>query len=353
MQGIKDDVVLFREMMADYKAKQPFQADAFWKGYERGNVRYIENFGLRDFFQKPSSFGARSLRKNYLPTLAGQCFGVLINALSKRALLPDTDWRNSHLNYFKFAKDDSKAIRQTYGNVLHTVLRNLPGGTRIDTLVDDLAGNPSEVISIGKKKFSLAFLEYFWRILFMQNLVPLDNAHYVYEIGMGYGGFADVLLKMYPDICICLTDIPPQLYIAEQYLKSVFPGKVLGYLETRDRVVIDRDTFGPHRVVIVPPWDVAKIAPDTFDGFTNQNSFQEMSPATCQRYCAEIQPLIRDWIFLLEQRQGCGGVKEPVTRDHYMDFFKPFRLMNEVNIIKSTRKDGTPVHGDAYVFRRA
>lgn len=352
MKVMRDDQALFREMMTDYKAKESFQADSFWKNYERANVRYIENFGLRDFFQKPSSFGSILSRKSLFPTLIGQGLGILINKFFKAVPASDVDWRNKYLNYFKLNKEDPQGIRQIYGTFLYTVLRNLPGGESIDSLEDDLAGNPSEVIVVGDKKYSLPFLLYFWRVLLMRNWIPFESSKYIYEIGMGYGGFADVLLKMYPHIHVCLTDIPPQLYMAEQYLKTIFPGQVLGYRETKDLPVISRDTFGHNRIIIVPPWNVSKIFEKTFDGFTNQNSFQEMSPGTCEKYCSSIQKIIRKWIFLFEQRQGCGGVKEPVTRQHYIDFLNEFQLTKEINLVKSVKKDGTTADGEAYLFHR-
>ena len=61
---------------------------------------------------------------------------------------------------------------------------------------------------------------------------------------------------MFPQLRICLTEIPPQLYVTEQYLKALFPGEVLGYTGTRKMQTIDRNILSEKKIVIVAPWEL-------------------------------------------------------------------------------------------------
>ena len=141
-------------------------------------------------------------------------------------------------------------------------------------------------------------------------------------------------------------------YVIEQYLKSLFPGEVLGYEDTTRLKSIDRDVLAEKRVVIVAPWELSKIQDDSFENFTNQASFQEMSHETVKRYCDELHRLVTNGILLYEQREGCGGVANPVTRSDYIDCLSEFHLVEEVTAVLGGHPNRPLCHSDFYVFRR-
>lgn len=143
--------------------------------------------------------------------------------------------------------------------MIFEILHTTPNGNKLIELNDELLGNPPEKFEVRGKKYSFNFVQYFYRALMIEKYLQVSNSVYFFEIGAGYGGQAEVLLKMFPQLRICLTDIPPQLYVIEQYLKSLFPGEVLGYADTINMQTIDRNVLSEKRVVIVAPWELNKI----------------------------------------------------------------------------------------------
>ena len=124
----------------------------------------------------------------------------------------------------------------------------------------------------------------------------------------------------------------------------MYPNEILGYEETKNAKYIDRSSFDNKRIIILAPWDVAKIKDGTFENFTNQQSFQEMNPETTKRYCDEVNRLVTKGVFLDQQSGGCGGVKDSAKSHHYFKFLSNFKFAKTVDSGMPTR--------EYYIFKR-
>ncbi len=355
MQCLEDDDKLLKTMMNDYwNQDKQYQADTFWKNYENWNLQVLYDYGLSNFLARPNSFGNAITSKFILPKRITLRLNKVLRRIAN--FCRKVNVRTHPFNVYDWVKDNPARIRQMYGGLMCEALFSLPNGNRLIELHDELIGTPREVFEVGGKRFSLSFMRYFYKALMMEKYLKISSSTFFFEIGAGYGGQAQVLLKMFPHLRICLTDLPPQLYVIEQYLKAVFPGEVLGYTETRSMQTIDRNILGENRIVIVAPWELNKIDDDAFENFTNQASFQEMSHGTVKRYCDELHRLITNGIFLYQQREGCGGVENPVTRDDYVDYLSEFKLAHEMTTLLAAHPNGHPNkllnHNDIYVFKR-
>ncbi|MBP7088333.1 MAG: putative sugar O-methyltransferase [Candidatus Omnitrophica bacterium] len=360
---INDDSELLKIMMDDYWIQDKRnQADEFWKNYEIWNLRMLQNYGLREFLNRSNSFGGIFTKKSIFPEKISYFFNLIaieskFTKICQGLGLKIFLFKKIAYNFlYKWVREDPDAIRQRYGDMIFQLLHILPNGGRLYELNDDLIGNPSEILKFGDKYYSLNFLEYFWKALLLEKYLDLSHLDYFFEIGAGYGGQADVLLKMFPNLRICITDIPPQLYVIEQYLKALFPDDVLGYKESKRLQSIDKGTFADKRIIVVAPWEVKKIKDNTFENFTNQASFQEMSHETVRCYCRELNRLVSNGIFLFEQREGCGGVKNPVTKNDYIEYLTAFKIVESKTTLLGGHLGNDPNrpfgHNDIYVFKK-
>lgn len=57
---------------------------------------------------------------------------------------------------------------------------------------------------------------------------------HVLEIGAGYGRTAHAILSIYPDAAYTIVDIPPAIDISRWYLKALFPGRDLAFVDGTD-----------------------------------------------------------------------------------------------------------------------
>jgi putative sugar O-methyltransferase len=337
---IKDNFSLLDTMMNDFdKQSEEYRPEDFWVSYGKINFMLLRYIGAQNFARTGISqgFGGRFTKK-FIFSFFPRAYGLIlrIGMFLVRVKVP--------FDISVFYTEDPDRIRSSYGSVLIRSLFTQPNGERLADIDDDLLGNPIELIEGNGKTYSLAFLDYFHRALMLEKYLKISDSTYFFEIGPGYGGLADVLLKLYPHLKVCLVDNPPQLYLTEQYLRAMYPDDVLGYEETKDAKFIDRSSFDKKRIIILAPWDVSKIKDGTFEVFTNQQSFQEMSPTTTKRYCEEVNRLVTKGVFLDQQSQGCGGVKDPAKARHYFEFLSNFERTETVD-------SGMPSR-EYYVFRR-
>jgi putative sugar O-methyltransferase len=345
---IVEDNNLLDSMMNDLWSQRT-EVDPFWKSYESTNVARLKNHGLSNFLNRPASFGNMGYTKvSKYPFLFRA-----INFVNTRFLKNGKSPFSPHI----FDVESPERIRSTYGNfILQLMLENVQNADKLKLLDDSLIGNPQEKLRIWDKDYSFNFLKYFYRALVMDAYMNLSESEFFFEIGAGYGGQAEILLKLFPSLRICVSDIPPQLYVLEQFLKSAFPGEVLGYRDTKTLKRVDKEIFSNHRVIIIAPWDICKLEDRVFDSFTNQISFQEMSHDTVSTYCNELQRVVNKNICLFQQREGCGGVDSPVTRSDYIRLLPDFKLSEERSFETGSHLRGDPkapiAHSDTYFFTR-
>ena len=90
-------------------------------------------------------------------------------------------------------------------------------------------------------------------------MIDFDAIEQIWEIGPGYGGQTEVILKLHPHLRYVGIDIPPMAYLTEQYLKAVFLGEVLGYEESRDWGRIKPEHITGKRISVLWPWLLPKL----------------------------------------------------------------------------------------------
>ena len=355
---ITDDLPLCKEMMKDLSNQ--YEIDTFWNDYESTSISLIKHYGLKNFRGQRSIWGGGPDTKKSLIPKGRFLNRIITSMLRKLDKYFSIDWlRLPFFDIFNYAVvDDSKGIRESYGNFILEMINFFPDADRLLNLKDDLLGNPNDVLILRKNKYSLQLIQYFYRLLVMNQYADFKKSNLFLEIGGGYGGFSEVLKKTYPNVKIIYIEIPPQLYVAERYLKGVFPGRVAGYRDTKKMKLINNDSFNDYDILIIPPWDIDKIEDKLIDNFSNQASFQEMSQDTVRDYCQQLGRIVTDKVVLYEMREGNGGVQNPVKRDDYLSYMKSagFNLLNEQVSIYGGHLRGDSsepmCHQDFYIYQK-
>lgn len=328
---ITDDLILLKTMIKDQSKK--YKVDPFWSNYEYLTISKIKHLNLEKFLQFTNSFGGiTSIRYSFLGNYFIRFyFGIL--SKFKKYLKIDLSFPYifKTLNLFNYKVDDPKLSRKNLSKLIFKLINTLPGAEKLLEINDDLVWSPVDVLELREKKYSFKFIDYFCDFLIVNKFSDFNESKFFLEIGGGYGGFTEVVKKINPNIKIIYVDIAPQLYVAEQYLKSIFSGKVGSYTETKEMKTINRDSFKNYDIIIVPAWDVKKIEDNLIDIFYNSNSFQEMQKNTVDDYCKQLGRIVKNKIVLLEQREGNGAIIDPVTRNEYIKYMKlnNFKLIEE------------------------
>ncbi|MCB1194644.1 putative sugar O-methyltransferase [bacterium] len=347
---IRNNPALLQRLMSDlYKAPHTFRPTNYWQFYERDIVEYLEKNGLEHFrsygTHRLASFGAGTYRtapfsqsytqalryngffKSTLLAVLYRCYTTILQWLgalhpacrlfntksfieNERIYLSDyTDLKNAQYRY-------SELLDKTAG--LHLLHR----------LEDSGIGSPHDLFTIHGNAYTLPFLLYFDRMAYVASQIDLFQINTILEIGSGYGGSTEVYLKAFPHIRYFNFDIPPQIYVAQQYLEAVFPGRVYGYEQYCQNVPMDQDKY---RIFCLPAWTLESIGDFHFDLLINTASFQEMEPDIVKNYYELIKNNI-DYAYLFELTYGTykktspngGGAVNPLTLDDYFSVFSDF-----------------------------
>jgi len=149
-------------------------------------------------------------------------------------------------------------------------------------------GDPQRTVEFSGGTFGELYLRDFAWISEYSSRFDFRKIEVACEIGGGFGSMAHTLLHIFPNIRkYVYLDIPPNLYVGTQYLKTFFGDAVVDYAATRR---MDEIGFSPGKereILAVCPWQIEKINVST-DLFWNSSSFQEMPEDTVSNYARHL-----------------------------------------------------------------
>ncbi len=336
---VSEDLSLCDELIQDMNQAEPeFRPTNYWQVYQDRLMPVIRREGIRKF---------RASRVKIFSS-----FGVsqIPNALKRSSPLP-FNGKNPETHPSNTIYQFQKTLQAFYTLSFYNALQK---DKSILSIEDSGYGCPSDIFlppTYQDNRYTLSFLRYFDQVCWLKNFINMDQIPVFFELGSGYGGQAEVLLKLFPHCRYVICDIPPQVYVAEQYLKSVFPGEVAGYRETKAMDDIDLGNL-KKRVTVITPWQIKKLK-GSVGLFWSSTTFQEMEPATVKMYFERLREHLGRYVYLLQlpkgqhvaARKGDPGVIEPVTAAHYQMYLSNFNLLKMENAaFFGTGQQGIPYY---------
>ncbi len=115
------------------------------------------------------------------------------------------------------------------------------------------------------------------------NKIDFKFAKTFFEIGGGFGANIHFLVENYKNLKkFIYLDLPINLYVATEYLKSIYGTAVKDYVEIEKKEIFFENNENLE-IICIPPWKIADIK-CSFDIFQNSNSFIEMSEEIINNY---------------------------------------------------------------------
>lgn len=178
--------------------------------------------------------------------------------------------------------DDPRGVTPSTVRLLIESLRiieEVGGGPLMEKYPVGAVGGPRTFHFEGKAfTYRWARQIYFLR-LFQQYLAPsLPHDFVALDIGGGYGLWAGLLKREFPQSTQVICDLPSQLVLAHYYLANIFPkAKLLTIGDFDSQRELDRDLLRTADFVLIPPQMVDHLAPYSCLLVSNFVSFGEMS----------------------------------------------------------------------------
>jgi len=351
---VKNNPKLLELMLKDIESASDFYKPTnYWKRYGKKSIPEIRKHGLHDFRRKKNSmfqtFGATDLdpihntlfRRKSEPLKIEYYLGLTFKKLF----------------YFKFFRKWTELISDSYHDLtlrqiellLYEMAKHygqVNGARPIQDLKISTIGNPENIFSVEGNLYTTSILHYYFMYAYCCRFFDFNSINSMMELGGGAGKQIEVIKKLHPNICFFVTDIPPQLYVCEQYLKEVFPGSVVSYEKTRNMEKIPDNIKG--KIFIIGNWKFPTLKDFNYDLFWNSTSLQEIESDVALNYLKYINRQTRKFVFLHEQMNGISvltkgkgkhGVLQKTTMDHYKSGLKDFQITDISN--------ATPTHVSA------
>jgi putative sugar O-methyltransferase len=344
MMQVEDNPELLALMLNDLRnAPEDYRPTNFWQVHARRFLPELQRLGLRDFRRRPNSvlgsFGATDPEPLQLDFFYSALFNnpatrllpfhqrVLhfLNSLAHiRAPSQETLRRLKRIapvKTFDHYEISPEALRHiSYEYVRREAER--VGARPIHEFEASLAGSPADVFTMEGRAYTMPTLFYYLHYVYCFRFVDFGTIRTYVELGSGMGKQVEVLRKLHPGICFFLFDIPPQLYVCERYLSTVFPGDVVSYEQTRTWTELPQAQ--PGKIFIFGSWQFPMLARAQADLFWNAASFQEMEPNVVANYLQYVSQCAAT-VFLHEfmegheiaRRKGLTGVLERTMLEHY------------------------------------
>jgi putative sugar O-methyltransferase len=281
------EAALLDAMMADMDSQQAvYRPGAYWAPKVRVAAQAVRDNGYRNFRSAHSVVGlsyADNPQTHYATQLSPkrQAIYKLLTSLPVVRDIIDGQCRMTTNAYGSFQMHQ-RYIAETSPEVSALV-------KKYDLSRSTTFGSENEVVVNGQA-ISAHYLELCQQMDEIRSRVDLDRVTSVFEIGGGFGTMAHILLQNFPNIkTYVYLDIPPNLFIGTQYLRSLYPNAVRDYKDLQNLQEIDIESHGNGPTIYcICPWQIERLR-GTIDLFYNSHSFVEMTKDIVSNYARFIE----------------------------------------------------------------
>lgn len=320
------------EMLSELNsARKIYSPSIYWQNINKIHIERLANDGMKSFKlsinREYFSWGVSEFRHQLSPVLSELQKGN-IKPFIKSKLMPGAKYVGTtdefakllakflNSNRFMFFKISytwlrpfnsletfMKTIYKIYVSYLYDHLKRIDSLELLKKISEPSFGSPL-LINYRERFISQDIcnsVQEFYSIVKNSDL-PLDAA--IAEIGAGYGRLAYVFLKALPKISYCIIDIPPALYISQEYLKKVFPKeKIFSFRPFRDFKEVEKE-FKASRIKFLLPHQIEYLPKDSFDIIINISSFHEMATNQIKNYFKQVDRLCRGYLYTKQWKRS-------------------------------------------------
>lgn len=274
------------------KGDQVYLPSKFWEFYNEKNIKQLEAEGIQNIKQ--------TVARNYFTWIIG------IKNEQFRYLLKNTrifSWPSILFGspayvsdtYLSWVKRIQLAI---FTRMLWRAVEPIDVEGLLNFISEPRQGNPYKIYLDGKlisQDLANSVLEYYSIREYFK--VPKTEKATFCELGAGYGRNAHVFLSVFPRGKYIVIDIPPALYVSQEYLSSVFPDKKIFTFRCFGQFEEIEQEFHEADIVFLLPHQAALLPEKCIDLFINISSLHEMQLQQIKEYFRLIEKLTKGYFY--------------------------------------------------------
>lgn len=263
--------------MTDYFISSGLIEDSslYWNHLNKYNILQITNYGYENFKQ--------TVTRNYFTWVVSidNPYASNLKALVPQLLvnLPSSEMHKIHPF---FGYQESLYFNEITLYFLNFILK-IGGAPYLEKLEEPLIGNPPFLTYNGKRVSQDIFnslLEY----LPVASSCDISKVNTIIEIGAGSGRTAFAYITLHPNSKYVIVDIPPALFVSQNYLADVFPDKKVFRFRPFDHFKEIKKEYESADIVFLTPDQLAKLPNKSADLFLAIDCIHEMKPESIQYY---------------------------------------------------------------------
>lgn len=279
----------------------------FWRQLNEQNIAQLEKDGMGNI--------KRTLAQNYFTWVVG-CRSPLFRHMA--SLMTFSDWTAILRNLPLFSRESGLGFRRFYELQIFTrmvwiVAKRQDKLGVLVTLQEPAFGNPFNIQfndRLISQDLANSLLEMY--SVFDFSPPPLDSKFTVCELGAGYGRNAYVFLSIFKNCKYIVVDIPPALYVSQEYISEVFPNKKIMRFSNFTSLEEVSDEFNSADIVFLLPHQADFLAKKSVDYFINISSFHEMTKPQVSKYFELIERITRGY-FYTKQWNSFINTRDEIT----------------------------------------
>lgn len=286
---IADDINLLELMLEDSRAQSDiYQPGKYWAYKAKNAVKEIKKYGLNNFRGDDNSIGTSFADNLYCDVRTQLSFGVR----KPFKILFDRVFPFNQI--FNAQKKLTREYAQYMVDLRGYVYSTNPQITELlqkYTMPYSMRGGCLDFFEYKGKKIAHHYVNLLLTHDAVRKNVDFSKARSFFEIGGGFGVNLHLLVENYPNLRkFIYLDIPPNLYVGTQYLKSFYGASVKDYRSTRNMQEIRFSDNDDLEIFCIAPWQIERLKSGV-DIFYNAHSFVEMTAAIVQNYAKHIEKL--------------------------------------------------------------
>jgi putative sugar O-methyltransferase len=286
---------------------QIYQPSEFWKQLNEKNVQQLEKSGIGNI--------KRTLAQNYFTWVVGMRSPLFKHLVS---LMTKSDWKAIITGLPLFSRESGLGLRRFYELQIFTrmvwiVAKRVDRMALLNTLIEPEFGNPFQTFFKGRlisQDLANSVIELYSAL---EARMPLTKeAFTVCEVGAGYGRNAYTFLSVFEKCKYIIVDIPPALYVSQEYITHLFPNKSI--MSFRDFSSFDEisEEFYRADVIFLLPHQSRFIPKKSVNYFINISSFHEMNFDQISEYF-DIVDQLTDGYFYIKQWKLFENTDDKIT----------------------------------------
>lgn len=286
----------------------------YWKKLNLFHIQQLNDYGLQNFKRSVNrsyyNWGVIGFVYQQMPFVRSELMKGNFNPLIK------SKYKKSNVQHANELEAGGKFFYGIFVSYLYDYISRIDHLDLLKRISEPSFGSPLLVSYHGKiiSQDVCNSVHEFYSIMQVNNL---NSKFEIAEMGAGYGRLAYVFLKALPRANYCIIDIPPALFVAQEYLKKVFPKEKIFSFRHFDNFNEIEKEFNSSRLRFLLPHQIENIPKDFFDITINIASFQEMATGQIKNYIKQIDRLTKGYFYSKQWKKAHAKENSFIKENEY------------------------------------